>query len=145
MTMSPQNKTGKFYGRVLLAWVAMILLLFVCNFLYNQFPFLQKSSVEKQMIPFAFLPSLVVAILIVSLILFVRPGGQFTRKDLWITGLFWMIATTTFGVFAGNFLPDDSRTFFLLHAILASRGWFVLLGAMFLLPPVAGSRYLKKT
>lgn len=136
-------KQGNYYIKVLAAWLALQGLLVFCSLLYYRYPFLKQSVAEKEMAPFAFLPSLVIAVFIANLILYFRSKDTFSRKDLWITGIFWLIASITLGVLAQNSIKEGTGPFFLLLAFIESRAWYIWLGAFLFFPPVVGSRYLK--
>lgn len=136
-------KQGNYYIKVLAAWLVLQGLLVFCSLLYYRYPFLKQSVAEKEMAPFAFLPSLVIAVFIANLILYFRSKDTFSRKDLWITGIFWLIASITLGVLAQNSIKEGTGPFFLLLAFIESRAWYIWLGAFLFFPPVVGSRYLK--
>jgi hypothetical protein len=137
------SKQGNYYIKVLVVWLALQGLLIFCSLLYYRYPFLKQSVAEKDMAPYVFLPSLVIAIFIANLILYFRTKDHFSRRDLWITGIFWMIASLTLGVVVQNSIPESSTPFFLVLAFMRSRAWYIWLGAFLFFPPVVGSRYLK--
>ena len=137
-------KQSNYYFKVLSAWLGLQVLLLICSLLYYKYPFLKQSVAEKEMAPYAFLPSLVIAIFIANLMLYFRSKDPFSRKDLWITGIFWLIASITLGVLIQNSVRKDTAgPFFLLLAFMQSRAWYIWLGAFLFFPPVVGSRYLK--
>ena len=132
-----------FYPAVLLVWFCLMGLLFGASLIYEKYPILRNTGAEKQLVPYMFLPSILIAFLLMNLLLFGRPLTGLARRDLWITGIFWVMASLTFGVFAERLLDTTQTQFLLLFAFIRSNAWYVLLVALFLFPPMMGSRYLK--
>ena len=132
-----------FYPAVVLVWVCMMGVLFGASLIYERYPILRNTGAEKQLVPYMFLPSLLIALLVMNLMLFGKPLTGLARRDLWITGIFWVMASLTFGVLIQRLLDPSDSSFLLLLAFVQSNAWYVLLIALFLFPPMMGNRYLK--
>jgi hypothetical protein len=104
-----------FYPAVVLVWVCMMGVLFGASLIYERYPILRNTGAEKQLVPYMFLPSLLIALLVMNLMLFGKPLSGLARRDLWITGIFWVMASLTFGVLIQRLL-DPSDPGFLVRA-----------------------------